>query len=89
MHGILTGYTVKYRGPQDGFIGDHFVQFGQQNTHEYQSLQVYTQYCVQVLGETKYGSGPEYYDGCVNVTTDEDGKTKKQTNKRTNKYTLY
>ena len=42
-------------------------------------MDVETQYCVQVLGETKHGSGPECYDGCVNVTTDV-GRKKSQRN---------
>lgn len=49
---------------------------GELNTWEYRGLLAYTQYCVQVLGETKYGSGPEHYEGCVNVTTAEEGGKK-------------
>lgn len=62
------------------------METGQQLTHEYHGLQAFTQYCVQVLGETKQGSGPEYYDGCVNVTTDEDGKNNQN---KINKQKLY
>ena len=74
VQGTLTGYRVRHRQPPNIFTGDIFVNVGQPNTWEYTGLHVYTQYCVQVLGETKYGAGPKYYDGCVNVTTDEGGK---------------
>ena len=76
MPGHLTGYRVKYRQSSNAFTGDVFVSAGELNTLEYRGLLAYTQYCVQVLGETKYGSGPEYYDGCVNVTTAHEGGTK-------------
>lgn len=70
----MTGYRVRYRQPPNIFTGDVFVSIGQPTTWEYRGLEVHTQYCVQVLGETKHDSGPEYYDGCVNVTTDVGGK---------------
>lgn len=72
--GVLTGYRVRYRQIPDLFTGEVFVDIGLPTTWEYRGLQPHTQYCVQVLGVTKYGSGPEYYDGCVNVTTDAGGK---------------
>lgn len=74
VSGVLTGYIVRYRQTPNAFTGDVFVNTSQPTTWEYRGLQVHTQYCVQVLGVTKYGSGPENYDGCVNVTTDVGGK---------------
>ncbi|KAL9950402.1 hypothetical protein ACROYT_G042890 [Oculina patagonica] len=70
VSGVLTGYIVRYRQAPNAFTGDVFVNISQPTTWEYRKLQVQTQYCVQVLGVTKYGSGPENYDGWVNVTTD-------------------
>lgn len=70
----MTGYTVRYRQTPNTFTGNVFVGIDQPTTWEYRGLQEHTQYCVQVLGETKYGRGPENYSGCVNVTTDVGGK---------------
>lgn len=68
--GVLTGYRVRYRQLPNIFTGDVFVSIDQPTSLEYHGLDVQTQYCVQVLGQTKHGSGPECYDGCVNVSTD-------------------
>lgn len=85
--GVLTGYRVRYRQPPNIFTGDVFVSIDQPTSWEYRGLDAQTQYCVQVLGETKHGSGPECYDGCVNVTTDVGGK-KCSSNSYRNNYSL-
>ena len=61
---------MRYRQPPNIFTGEVLVSIDLPTSWEYRGLDIHTQYCVQVLGETKHGSGPECYDGCVNVTTD-------------------
>ena len=70
---MILGYRVAYS--DEGGSSWNLVVEGENNTHvELKSLQIYTLYCVRIMGYNRRGDGKASFPVCT--YTDKDGKSR-------------